>query len=268
MRQTRQRFEILRAYNLLKRHGIEVNLRVEKLPSAQPLGKWTQKAWKIAADQLIFSSTYTLIFFLVIGMMKGGVAKYKAHKKLDDLQEWEDELHAKFGLPAHAQQAGSSSAVEAGASASSVTAAAAGASAGAAAPVGTPAALMSPGAGSVPPSRSGSNGARSPRGILSQPTADLVARIAASEHKRMERQLLAMRHSALSKEGAEEAVESIDRVLHLLMEEQAKKQLTWGDVWAKAWADTKEVYLTVRRGHAMCACEQRTTISCRGAIAE
>jgi len=64
----------------------------------------------------------------------------------------------------------------------------------------------------------------------------------------MERQLLAMRHSALSKEGAEEAVESIDRVLHLLMEEQAKKQLTWGDVWAKTWADTKEVYLTVRRG--------------------
>lgn len=39
-------------------------------PDARPLGKWTGKAFKIAADQFIFSTTYTLVFFLAIGMMQ------------------------------------------------------------------------------------------------------------------------------------------------------------------------------------------------------
>lgn len=126
LRNARQRAEIMRAYNLLKRHGIDVNLRMDRLvrldcsvatvagyaerflpssrracllhagrgrcqpspnvrptchrsspslrllslqPDARPLSKWAAKAFKIAADQFIFSTTYTLVFFLAIGMM-------------------------------------------------------------------------------------------------------------------------------------------------------------------------------------------------------
>ena len=94
LRQMRQRAEILRAYNLLKRYGIEVNLVVDKLPNAQPLGKWTQKAFKIAFDQLVFSSAYTLVFFMSVGAMKGGAAKWQADVRMRDLHEWEAEVAA------------------------------------------------------------------------------------------------------------------------------------------------------------------------------
>ena len=73
MKQTRQRNRIIRSYAFLKSHGIEVKLDMTKLPKALPLSKWKGKAAKIAADQLIFSSLYTLVFFMGIGVMNGAV---------------------------------------------------------------------------------------------------------------------------------------------------------------------------------------------------
>jgi len=62
---------ILRAYAYLKSHGIEVKLDLQKLPKSLPLGKWESKGAKILADQLIFSSLYTLVFFIGVGMLTG-----------------------------------------------------------------------------------------------------------------------------------------------------------------------------------------------------
>jgi hypothetical protein len=74
-KQIHHRGKILRAYAYLKSHGIEANLDLAKLPNAKALTKWKGKAGKIAADQLIFSPIYTLIFFLIIGMMEGGTER-------------------------------------------------------------------------------------------------------------------------------------------------------------------------------------------------
>lgn len=71
LKQSRQRGQILRAYAFLKAHNIEVKLDLTKLPKAAPLSKWKGKAAKIAADQLIFSSLYTLTFFFGIGLLTG-----------------------------------------------------------------------------------------------------------------------------------------------------------------------------------------------------
>lgn len=64
LRQARMRNEVLRAYALLRRHGVEVTLKMDQLPNAKPFPKWSEKAIKIAADQLVFSSLYTLVFFI------------------------------------------------------------------------------------------------------------------------------------------------------------------------------------------------------------
>lgn len=87
LRQSRQRREILSAYALLKRHGIEVNLKPDALPSARPFSKWAEKAVKIAMDQLVFSSCYTLLFFVLVGMMNGAVDMFLAHNRSRDLEE-------------------------------------------------------------------------------------------------------------------------------------------------------------------------------------
>jgi hypothetical protein len=77
-KQIHHRGKILRAYAYLKSHGIEANLDLAKLPHAKALTKWKGKAGKIAADQLIFSPIYTLLFFLIIGMMEGGTERMEA----------------------------------------------------------------------------------------------------------------------------------------------------------------------------------------------
>jgi hypothetical protein len=122
LRQSRQRADILRAYNLLKRNGIEVQLNVSKLPNATPLGKWTTKAAKIACDQLIFSSVYTGIFFLSMGMLRGGLDKSRTDAKMRNLLEWEAEVKlaargagagaGAAAAPAAAAAAGSAEALE------------------------------------------------------------------------------------------------------------------------------------------------------------
>lgn len=65
LRRHRHKLEILRAYNTLKRNGIVVGEMV--MPKTEPYSKYTIKAVKIAADQLVFSSIYTLVFFMGIG---------------------------------------------------------------------------------------------------------------------------------------------------------------------------------------------------------
>ncbi len=86
LRQHRQRSEILRAYTVLRRYGIDVQLDTAKLPVARPFHRYTEKAMKIAADQLIFSSLYAVIFFVSIGMMRGGVEKLKQEEKKHSME--------------------------------------------------------------------------------------------------------------------------------------------------------------------------------------
>lgn len=65
LRRHRHKLEIMRAYNTLKRNGITVGEMI--VPETRQYNKWTVKAVKIVADQFIFSSLYTLIFFMGIG---------------------------------------------------------------------------------------------------------------------------------------------------------------------------------------------------------
>ena len=95
LRQASQRARILRAYALLKVHGIEVNLDLNKIPKAAKIGKWTSKAAKILADQLLFASTYTFVFFMGIGIMTGALEKYESDLKL---QRYQHEKHRLYLL--------------------------------------------------------------------------------------------------------------------------------------------------------------------------
>ena len=85
LKQSNQRWRILRAYAILKSHGIDVKLDMEKIPKAAKIGKWTSKFVKIAVDQLVFSSLYTLIFFVSIGGMSGALEKIEADYKYNKL---------------------------------------------------------------------------------------------------------------------------------------------------------------------------------------
>ena len=96
--------KILRAYAYLKTHGIEVKLDLQKLPKSKPLGKWVGKGAKIAADQIIFSSLYTLTFFVVVGMLNGAadmmelsyLLYQQQHQQIEHLSKKADEV-----LPVH-----------------------------------------------------------------------------------------------------------------------------------------------------------------------
>jgi hypothetical protein len=84
LRQHRNRSEILRAIATLRRHGMDVTLplaQAETLPAVKPFSKYTEKISKVLADQLVFSPLYTVIFFMCIGMMRGGVDKYQADER-------------------------------------------------------------------------------------------------------------------------------------------------------------------------------------------
>lgn len=98
LRQNRQRLQILRAYAVLKRAGIEVKLNPDAIPDAARFSKYAEKAAKILADQLIFSSLYTLIFFLSVGMMNGGVDKLGAERKAEAYEDVQHELEERVKL--------------------------------------------------------------------------------------------------------------------------------------------------------------------------
>jgi len=80
IRKSRQKWEILRAYKILKDHNIPVGEPI--FPGTKPFHKYTVKAAKILADQLIFSSIYTVVFFLGIGTLNGvvGVTQEQKHE--------------------------------------------------------------------------------------------------------------------------------------------------------------------------------------------
>jgi hypothetical protein len=86
LKQSNQRTRILRAYAYLRSQGIEVKLNLNSLPQAKQLGKWQSKGSKILADQLIFATIYTLVFFVGIGTMRGGVEKFKLHREINSLE--------------------------------------------------------------------------------------------------------------------------------------------------------------------------------------
>jgi hypothetical protein len=97
MRKNRQKWEILRAYNILKQHNIPVGEPI--LPKVKPFHRYTVKAAKILADQLIFSSLYTGFFFLVIGTLNGiaGVKKSHGppHEEIEGVEHVVEEVVAK-----------------------------------------------------------------------------------------------------------------------------------------------------------------------------
>jgi len=75
MRKNRQKWEILRAYRVLKEHNIPVGEPV--VTGTKAFHKYTVKFAKIMLDQLVFSSIYTALFFFGVGTMNGvaGVTK-------------------------------------------------------------------------------------------------------------------------------------------------------------------------------------------------
>jgi len=89
LRTQRQRWKILRAYNVLKAHNIPV-VEVDALPEtmAKPFPKWIIKGSKILMDQVVFSSVYVLLFFMGIGMMNEvvGVDKHDATHKQPEIE--------------------------------------------------------------------------------------------------------------------------------------------------------------------------------------
>lgn len=95
MRKNRQKWEILRAYRVLKEHNIPVGEPI--LTGTKPFHKYTVKGAKILADQLVFSSIYTAVFFLGIGTMNGmaGVTKnqhkHEEHKLIEEIQSHEQQ---------------------------------------------------------------------------------------------------------------------------------------------------------------------------------
>eukprot|EP01038_Epipyxis_sp_PR26KG_P013843 gene13843-18566_t len=99
LKQTRQRGKILRSYAYLKTHGIEVKLDLSKLPKSKPLSKWASKAAKIAADQLIFSVLYMLVYFMGIGCMKGALQLIDNNQNQAKMDEANEFIENKYHLP-------------------------------------------------------------------------------------------------------------------------------------------------------------------------
>jgi hypothetical protein len=97
MRKVRQKWEILRAYKVLKDNNIPVGELV--LPEAKPFHKYWVKAAKIMADQVVFSSIYTAVFFMGIGTMNGivGVKKGEPHHEVVEGEHTDKEVVVKQG---------------------------------------------------------------------------------------------------------------------------------------------------------------------------
>lgn len=87
LRQHRARSDIMRAWRTLQRHGIKVELSMDKLPLARPFSKAMERGAKIVADQLVFSSLYTVVFFTCIGTATGAVDRWRARAAVLALEE-------------------------------------------------------------------------------------------------------------------------------------------------------------------------------------
>lgn len=117
-KQTRHRGKILRAYAYLKSHGIDVRMDTSKLPQAAPLGKWYGKMAKIAADQLIFSSFYTLVFFMSIGCLTGLADRLEVNQQVKQAvlhrpqQPSDEKISAQIQSQIHSSDSSESSVVK------------------------------------------------------------------------------------------------------------------------------------------------------------
>eukprot|EP00596_Hydrurales_sp_CCMP1899_P000946 CAMPEP_0119037504 /NCGR_PEP_ID=MMETSP1177-20130426/5895_1 /TAXON_ID=2985 /ORGANISM="Ochromonas sp, Strain CCMP1899" /LENGTH=312 /DNA_ID=CAMNT_0006998867 /DNA_START=501 /DNA_END=1439 /DNA_ORIENTATION=- len=95
----RERGKILESYAFLKSKGIEVHMDISKLPNVAKLDKWKGKAIKIAADQLIFSTIYTFVFFMSVGGMTGAVDKFEQYWRNRTMKETTDFVKQEYSLP-------------------------------------------------------------------------------------------------------------------------------------------------------------------------
>jgi len=91
LRKQRQRWQILRAYNVLRTHNLPVGELV--LPDTKPFHKYTIKASKILMDQLVFSSLYLLAFFMGIGIMNDIAGVGNKDKKEPEIHTMINSLH-------------------------------------------------------------------------------------------------------------------------------------------------------------------------------
>lgn len=284
LRQTRQRAELLKAYALLRRHDVEVNLKLDRLPKAKPFPKWAEKGMKIAADQLVFSSLYTLVFFIAVGMMTGGVDKYIAESKLHALDDfsasYEELLHERYKAAAskgpdaaieksllalkakleasaisqdqQQQQQGEAAGAAAGSSSSGAAAGVAPAAppktAGAASSAATLAAAAATSTAAAPGKGGKAPAARMDAAAPPPLTSDFSAAAAVGGAG-------VAAASAAPGAGATSLVlpggattadvsRSIDHILSVLRAEQATKTLSWGAIWRETWRHMQEVYVT------------------------
>jgi len=230
LRQHRHRTELMRAYALLKRHGVPVELRLDSLPTVPVWGAWTEKAMKIAADQLVFSTAYTLVFFVAIGLATGAAEKAESEAARAGMEEYEARLRARYATALAPPAGGGKDAREgagAGGGAGAKDAAAdqraalreellrlrvlLGASgAGGAAAAPPPGAGAEAGAPPPPPAAAGAPPPPPPGA------------------------------------PASEASEALDRILRALHEEAdaAHPPVSWAGIWARTWAHTRDVYWT------------------------
>ena len=63
-------------------------------------GKWSNKAIKIAADQLVFSTIYTLVFFMSVGCMGGALDKAQHSILEKEILQYEQHVREKYSLSA------------------------------------------------------------------------------------------------------------------------------------------------------------------------
>jgi len=91
LRKLRERWQVLRALNVLKQHNIDVGELA--LPETKPFSKRTIKACKIFMDQAVFSSLYTLGFFMGVGTLNHMVGV--GEKKEEEVVE--NETHTAAG---------------------------------------------------------------------------------------------------------------------------------------------------------------------------
>jgi hypothetical protein len=97
LRQHRQRSELLRAFATLKRFGVALELpALDSLPQVKPWHRYTEKAIKIAADQFVFSTAYTLLFFVSVGVLTGAAEKREADAKRAGMEEYEALLKRRY----------------------------------------------------------------------------------------------------------------------------------------------------------------------------
>jgi hypothetical protein len=205
LRKNKQRRDIMNAISLLKRYGIEINYDAGKIPQAKKLPKWINKSAKILMDQFVFSSSYTFIFFMTIGVGMGSWEKHEAKTLHDDVVKVE-------------------SAIEYNKDAEHVS---------------IPVPKTSLG---ISRANSLSHGVVSPFnvGIAEQDNEAISNLLSADEVKQsLEQELL-----ALKKKYGTVSDERLDQVLSLLQEhEKAHPSLSWSDVVEKAWNTCKRQYV-------------------------